>query len=216
MKLYSHDMSPFAARVRLAIYAKGLEVEIASPPVAGLKSPEYLAINPIGKLPALVLDCGQVIAESDTILEYLEDAFPKAPLRPADPKEAARQRLIARVGDLYVAAPMSMLFKQINPRARDEAVVEQEFAKLEAGLDHLDTHICGLEPAAADGLRLADCQLAPMLHFLPLIEASFRRPSMLAERPNLSAYWSRLREHALVVRVCEEIDRGVAAMRSKA
>ena len=216
MKLYSHDMSPFAARVRLAIYAKGLDVEVISPPAGGLKSPEYLAINPIGKLPALVLDCGQVIAESDTILEYLEDAFPQSPLRPVDHKETARQRLIARVGDLYVAAPMSVLFKHINPRARDEAVVEQEFSKLEAGLDHLDTHLCGLEPAAAGALRLVDCQLTPMLHFLPLIEASFRRPSMLAERPNLSAYWSKMREHPLAVRVCEEIDRGVASMRSRA
>ncbi|MDG2521640.1 glutathione S-transferase family protein [Caulobacter segnis] len=215
MKLYTHDMSPFAARVRLAVYAKGLDIELATPP-GGLKSPEYLAINPIGKIPALVLDDGQVIAESDTILEYLEDAFPQVALRPADPKETARQRLIARVGDLYVAAPMSVLFKHLNPRVRDAAVAEQEFAKLEAGLDHLDSHLCDLKPAADGALRLADCQLIPMLHFLPVIEGAFRRPSMIAERPNLAAYWSRASAHPLAVKVCAEIDQGLAALRAGA
>ena len=85
MKLYSAELSPFAARPRVAIYAKTLPVEILAHP-ADLKSPEYLAINPMGKLPALVLDDGTVIPESDTIVEYLADAFrPRTCVPPRPP-----------------------------------------------------------------------------------------------------------------------------------
>ena len=57
-----------AARPRVAIYAKNLPVEILAHPT-DLKSPEYLAINPMGKLPALVLDDGTVeeIQQSDKV-----------------------------------------------------------------------------------------------------------------------------------------------------
>ena len=62
MKLYSVALSPFAARVRMAIYAKKLDqIEILPPPGGGTKSPEYLAIHPMGKVPALVtVSRGQV------------------------------------------------------------------------------------------------------------------------------------------------------------
>ena len=51
MKLYSVDLSPYATRVRMAIHAKGLDIEIAPPPGGDLKSAEYLAVNPMGKVP---------------------------------------------------------------------------------------------------------------------------------------------------------------------
>ena len=81
MQLYSVNLSPYASRARLAIYAKGLPVEISFPP-GGMKSTEYLGINPIGKAPCLHLDDGTTVPESSTIIEYLKDALPETPLRP--------------------------------------------------------------------------------------------------------------------------------------
>ncbi len=115
MKLYSAVLSPFASRVRLAIYAKGLDIEITTPPGGATRSPEYLAINPIGRVPALALDDGSVIPESDTIVEYLDDAFPTPPLRPASAEDKAKARLLARIGDLYLMSQGGGLFGQINP-----------------------------------------------------------------------------------------------------
>ena len=139
MKLYSVGLSPFAARVRAAIYARGLDIEIVAPPATGTKSPEYLALNPMGKIPVLVLDDGATIPESDTIVEYLEDAFAQNPLRPADPAAAAKARLVARVAELYVWPHLSALFPQMNPKTRDQAVVDAAIGEAQGGgLTHLE------------------------------------------------------------------------------
>jgi len=63
MKLYNMNLSNFASKSRIAIYDKGLNIEIAAIPGNNLKSPEYLKINPLGKTPALDAD-GTIVAES--------------------------------------------------------------------------------------------------------------------------------------------------------
>lgn len=212
MKLYSAALSPYAARVRLAIYAKGLPVEILPPP-GGLKSPEYLSINPIGKIPALVLDDGQVIPESDTIVEYLADAFPQSGLRPHDPKVAARARLLARVIETYVMTPGSALFAQLNPKTRDPAAVDAAFGKLNDGLAHLN-HFMGEEPyAVGEAISTADCALVPFLVFVEWFGKVFRKGDLIAPHGKLAAYWERIKGDPVAVRVVDEIEGALAAAR---
>ncbi|MGA8056882.1 MAG: glutathione S-transferase family protein, partial [Candidatus Binataceae bacterium] len=88
MKLYNMNLSNFATKSRIAIYDKGLNIEIAAIPGNNLKSPEYLKINPLGKTPALDAD-GMIVAESEIINEYLEDKFPSPPLLPKTPEGRA-------------------------------------------------------------------------------------------------------------------------------
>src|ERR1700722_3611298 len=115
MKLYSVDLSPFAARVRVAIYAKNLPVEIVSPPEGGSKSEAYLALNPMGRVPVLVVGDGLALPESDAIVEFLADSFPDSGLLPATPEARAQARLIARVSELYVMPTLEPLFGLMNP-----------------------------------------------------------------------------------------------------
>ena len=63
MRLYSENSSPFSAPVRVAIYAKGLEIEIEPPP-GGLLSAKFHAINPLGTIPCLILESGVPLPES--------------------------------------------------------------------------------------------------------------------------------------------------------
>jgi glutathione S-transferase len=98
MKLYSEHGSPFSAPVRLAIYAKGLEIEIEPPP-GGLLSARLHAINPLGTIPCLILENGAPLPESAAILEYLEDKFPDPPLRPERAEARAHVRLLQRIGN---------------------------------------------------------------------------------------------------------------------
>ncbi len=216
MKLYSADLSPFAARARLAIYAKGCPVEIVPPPEGGLKSPEYLAINPIGKIPSLALDDGTVIPESQTIVEYLEEKFPETPLRPADPEGRAHVRLIERVVEVYIATPLVTLFGQMNPKTRDQAVVDAELANVEKGLSYLNLFMGEGPYAGGKGFTTADCEAMPFLFFVNLIGNSFGKPDIMKGHPKVTAYWEFISGQELGKKVTAEIMRGLAAFRPAA
>ena len=82
MKLYQTNLSPFPTRVRLLLYAKNIAMEIVEPSGIHDAQPKgsYLDINPLGRVPALQLDDGRVLPESEVICEYLEDTFPEPSL----------------------------------------------------------------------------------------------------------------------------------------
>ncbi len=211
MKLYSMNLSPFAARARMAIYAKGLDVDVMPPP-GETSSPEYLAINPFGKIPCL--DTGEHrIPESEIILEYLEDRFPTPSLRGDTPEETARMRLIARAMELYVGPHMQTLFGQLNPAARDQAKAEEALTQTEAGLDHLERLLGEDGYAVGDRLTLADCSIAPMTFFLPLIGGALGR-DLFQGRPKLAAYVAKLSGDPVWQKVSGEMGVGLAHMQA--
>jgi glutathione S-transferase len=73
------------------------------------KTPEFLALNPYGKVPVL-LDQGAVIYESTVVNEYLEDRFPDPPLMPHDPLGRAEVRLWEDYGDNAFLGPAEGIF----------------------------------------------------------------------------------------------------------
>ena len=87
MKLYSSPGSPNALRTRAVIAELGLPVEIVNVDIAkgANRTPDYLALNPNGKVPTFV-DGDLVIWESRAINAYLANLKPDADLYPADPK----------------------------------------------------------------------------------------------------------------------------------
>lgn len=182
LKLYQSDLSPFATRVRILAHAKNVKIEAVPPPGGGMKSPEYLAINPLGKIPCLDHE-GEVLAESEIICEYLEDTFPSPTLRPVDPMARAKVRLLSRMGDLYLAPPLVKLFGQLNPKIRDAAIVDQAFKDMEIAGAHIAHVLEGPDYAAGSRLSLADCTLAPLIFFIEaLIVPSFGKPNPLPEK----------------------------------
>jgi glutathione S-transferase len=134
MKLYGIDLSNFASKCRIVIYEKGLNVEKVTPP-GGLGSPQYKEINPLGKIPALQLDNGQVIAESEVINEYFEDKFPEKPLLPKEAESRARVRSFSRFHDLYLDPPMRALLPQVFGKKLDETFIEERLAEINGRLD---------------------------------------------------------------------------------
>ncbi len=94
LKLYHWWSSTCSRRVRIALAAKQLSWEstyVNLPKFENLE-PWYVALNPKGVVPTLVHD-DRIIVESNFILEYLDDVWPEAPLRPEDPYERARMRI---------------------------------------------------------------------------------------------------------------------------
>ncbi len=208
MKLYNANLSPFASRCRLQVYAKGLDVAIVDPP-SGTGSPEYKRLNPTGKVPALEID-GRVLPESAVILEYLEERFPQKPLLPGDPAERARARLLSRMADIYLAPPMGALFGQLNPQTRNAAVVETELGNLSKGFDYLEAYIDG-GPYAIDGaLSLADCTLVPSFFFITRLLPMLGRADPLEKHAKLGKWWEAVQKDPSAARVLQEMGEAMA------
>lgn len=208
MQLYDLDHSPFAARVRMAIYAKRLDVALVPPP-GGTRSAAYRAISPTGLVPALALGDGTVIVESEVIVEYLEDRFPAPPLRPAAPEERARARLLARVADEYLAAPLKQLFELAKPAAPGERAGPCRDAVARA-LGLIARHLGGGSHALGNALTTADCALVPLLFFAVraarMHEALFPGADPFAPHPRLAAYWESIARDPIAARVLAELE----------
>ena len=91
LQLYHGDTAVCAAKVRLTLAEKQIpwESKFVDMSKGGQFDPEYMKLNPNAVVPTLVHD-GHVLTESTVINEYLDDAFPDRPLRPADPMGRAR------------------------------------------------------------------------------------------------------------------------------
>jgi glutathione S-transferase len=111
MKLFHAWMSSASRRVRLCLAEKniaydGIAIDLSK---QEQHSPEFLAMNPNGVVPALELAPGRFLHESSTICEYLDDIQPQPPLRPADPYTLALMRNFVRWTDEKVLPNLLIL-----------------------------------------------------------------------------------------------------------
>jgi maleylpyruvate isomerase len=101
VKLYNFFRSSAAFRVRIALNLKNIsydeEFVHLSKDGGHNRRPEYKAVNPQMKVPALVLDSGDVLIQSMAIIEYLDETHPEPPLLPKDPLARARVRAISQI-----------------------------------------------------------------------------------------------------------------------
>ncbi len=164
---YYGSGSPFAWRVWLALEHKQVPYEMKSFSFSGgdLTQPEYLAINPRHKVPAIV-DEGFALYESTAIVEYLDDKFSSgAKLFPQDAKQRALVRRLVQEADLYLDASMRLLIEQIffSPKEKWDA------AKIECGAKALSEELAMWEKAdigqfmVGFSLTAADYAVYPIL-----------------------------------------------------
>jgi maleylacetoacetate isomerase len=101
VKLYSYFRSSAAYRVRIALNLKELPYEMAAIHLTKdggrQHTPEFRAINPQSRVPALELSSGEILTQSLAIIEYLDDIHPEPPLLPADALGRAKSRAIAQL-----------------------------------------------------------------------------------------------------------------------
>lgn len=211
MKLYSLPLSPYAARVRAAIYAKDLPVEIVAPPDDWQGSASYRALNPLGKIPVLVLDDGTTLPESGVIVEYLEDAHPQPSLRPRSPEALARVRVITQVAELYVMNVMGPLFLLFDAKEKDAAAIDAQVARLDDGLGKLDAMLEPKSYAHPGQLTTADVWLTPVRFSLDGLMGFSGRTGLLDRHPRVAGYRDVARGDATLGRVWGEMMDGLEA-----
>jgi glutathione S-transferase len=110
IELYHNGMSVTSQKVRFALAEKGLEwrSHTLNLRAGDQQKPEYVRLNPNALVPTLVHD-GRVVIESTLINEYIDDAFPEPPLKPADPYARWRMRMWTRALDDSIHFAMGSL-----------------------------------------------------------------------------------------------------------
>jgi glutathione S-transferase len=209
MKLYGGDLSPYVQRVKMQLAFKGLAYEYAPPP-GGMKSADYLAINPIGKIPCLVTNDGMSLPESEVIVEYIEDAFPKPPMRPRKPDERAQVRLISRVNDIYLVPAMSKTFGLLAP-TRDPAAVAVAIEDVNKALTILERYMSGKKHAAGNKFTVADCAVTPILFFISRLTAVLGVKTIFKPYKNITKYWKSREKDPICAKALEEMAKDMKA-----
>ena len=109
--------APNPRRVRIFLAEKGLKVptEILSITAGEHKQEVYLAVNPLGQVPALKLDDGEVITESQSICRFFEALNPDPPMFGKGPKGIAEVDMWTRRVELRLVSPLSMVWQHTHP-----------------------------------------------------------------------------------------------------
>lgn len=200
MKLVIARPSPFARKVRIALREKGLPCEEI---VDNRWNPGAIApsANPLGKVPALLLDDGRSYYDSKVILEYLKTLGRPPALLPADPVERLTHRQIEALADGVCEAIVLVVLERSRARAlQSRDWIERQRCKIDAGLAEADRLLGGRAWFTGHGFGLADVAVACALAYasLRVPEVPWRerhpaldrfsarlegRPSFLATRP---------------------------------
>jgi glutathione S-transferase len=213
MKLYNAPHSPYAARVRTQIYAKGInDIEILPPP--GFGTPAFKEINTTGKIPALEVD-DMVIPESMVIMEYIEQVFPEKALRPSDAKARAVVNLMARFPDVYIQPALFPLFREVMQKTGDQEALKNNIANLKTQLKLLDDLMGQYNWGTQTDVDFADCALAPTVFWAVLVPGMFGESDILKDTPRVQSWWERCKANPVIGKVITEMDEGFKAFMAR-
>ncbi len=188
LKLHYHPLSTYSRRVRIACLEKGLEVELVELDMAkgAHRSPDYLRLNPYGRVPTLEED-GFVLYESTAILGYLEETRPAPPLVPADARGRALVAMHMKLCDIQLARQTGIIIfpKRFLPRERwDEAAMAQAKKEIEKHLGIVEQQLAGKEWMVGERYSLVEVCYTPFVEFFSLME--------IAPPPAVTAWTARM------------------------
>lgn len=175
MKLYSSKLAPSPLKVVIFLKEKGIldQVEIVNLDLGKLehKTPEYKAIAPNSRVPALQLDDGTIILETTAICRYLEALYPEPNLFGESPIEIASIEMWYSRVTYELMVPLMHGFRHTHPHMSQMENQNQEYglAQRELAVKSLDTYnniIASREYIAGERFTYADIQMVTSLQFL--------------------------------------------------
>ena len=210
MKLYTGDLSPYSAKVRMQIYAMGIQDELSFDlPVQFMMGKMY-EVSPIGRIPVLEVEEG-LIPESEVIAEYLDERFPDKALTGGSLKARADVRVVSRMADIYLMNNIFMSLSQANQETRVQAVLDLLIGQVKRGIGALEKHIGDGEFAVGDSLTRADCSLVPALWMCSSTVPRLGFDSPILEGTRVSAYWDNIQHNEFAAKILHEMDKGMKA-----
>ena len=163
IKLYDFKSSPNCQRVKVVLAEKSLPYEIVPIDLRAQaqKTPDYLKLNPYGKVPVLT-DDDTVLYESCIINEYLEEKYPNPPLLPKDPGNKAKARILIDYGMAHFDGAYQKLRMELakDPKEQSQQVIDNAKSDLKKLLQRLENDI-GDQPYLVGDFSLVDADLIP-------------------------------------------------------
>jgi glutathione S-transferase len=198
MKLYDGGRAPNPRRVRIFLAEKAMSLPVEKIDLANLehKTAEFTALNPLQRVPVLVLDDGTVITESIAICRYIEGLRPEPPLFGRGALEEALVEMWNRRVELNLYQAVSAVFRHTHPAMKDLESQIPEWGEAN-------------RPRVFDFLRLLDRELKNRLfvagdHYsiadiTALVAVDFMRPAKLImpeELANLRRWHAQVSERS--------------------
>jgi maleylpyruvate isomerase len=171
VKLYTYFRSSAAYRVRIALNLKGIAPDMIAVHLrkdGGMhRKPDYRALNPQMRVPALALDSGEVLTQSLAIIDYLDEVHPQPPLVPRDPIARAKVRALAQAiaCDIHPLNNLGPLLYLKNQLGQDQAKIDAWYHHwVQDGFDALETMVRPGPYAFGAEVTLADVCLVPQVY----------------------------------------------------
>ena len=174
MKIYSSPVAPSPRKVLIFIAEKGIEnIEVENLDIGKMehKTPEYKKIAPNSRIPALVLDDGQVILETTAICRYLECLYPEPNMFGKDPMEIAQIEMWYSRVSFELMLPLMHGFRHTHPHMSALENQNNEFGLAQRelavkSLGYYEEVIKEKDFIACDRFSYADIQTVSSLQFL--------------------------------------------------
>ncbi|RKH72933.1 glutathione S-transferase N-terminal domain-containing protein [Corallococcus aberystwythensis] len=196
MQLYFSPLSCSAA-TRICLYEAGAEatyIEVDSKTKRTHDGRDYLEVHPLGLVPALRTDDGDVLTENAAILQYLAQALPQAGLAPEEGRGRVRlQQWLSFIGTELHKSTFNPLLDAKAPEGARSYALEKGTTRLA----YLEQHLTGRE-FLLERFSVADAYLATVLNWCAAT------PIDLKKWPALSAYFARLQERPSVAKALSE------------
>src|SRR5262245_59969725 len=202
MKLYDSRLAPNPRRTRIFLAEKGITIPTEQVDMMAMqhRSPEYTAINPLQRMPALVFDDGTILTESIAICRYFEELHPDPPLFGVGPKDIAIVEMWNRRAEINFFSNVAAVFRHTHP-AMTELEIPQVPAWADVNrprvtwfLELLDLELATREFVAGERFTVADITTQ--------VAVDFMKPASLSvpEGANNLTRWhaavsARVREH---------------------
>jgi glutathione S-transferase len=159
---------------------------------------EWLAISPVGKIPAITSADGQHLSESSVICDFLEETYPAKPLYPSDFGERAAVRQIMKIAELYLELPSRRLITYaLAGKAAPEALQTEVRQVLNRGIAAMQ-RLCQFSPwIAGDQLTMADIYVYYVNTIVNTFGSSQLDWDILAEIPGMKEWSASMSESTI-------------------
>ncbi len=195
LKLYDYPESPFCQKTRIVLAEKDLSYEVVPVDLkAGeQKRPEFLKLNPFGKVPVLI-DDEMIVYDSTIINEYLEDEYPHPPLLPSESSARARVRTFEDYADIAFIPVTGIIMNELRkPEGeRDAEKLANARQQVQRMLAVIDGSLAGRQWLAGT-FSLADVAFAPRVVILPALGVELD-----PEWKNVASWIQRLNQRASI------------------